>query len=219
MSARNLPKERRLARPRPAPSTNAYRVFRTNIARAQAFLRIFDKLTEARGRGQPANDEKELLRGSLVFAIGALDAYLSDVVLEVVPEFNTRSRQLGDALKAIAKTDPGLSLRIALIDDPAERKGEFRTALGEWLETKSFHGPEKVQAALSYIGCLITWQGFDNATNVDTASELTRITGERHRIVHRGAKPYVKRSSTKQAHDLVETVAKLIDDHVCQLRS
>jgi hypothetical protein len=86
-------------------------VFETNLERSRAFLRIFDK---DRGVGQPSNDEKELLRGSLVFAVGALDAYLSDLILEIIPAHGPKSPQLSDALREIARADPGLSLRVAL---------------------------------------------------------------------------------------------------------
>jgi hypothetical protein len=59
------------AMPRGRKKTDAFKVFEVNLDRSRAFLRIFDK---DRGAGQPTNDEKELLRGSLVFAVGALDA-------------------------------------------------------------------------------------------------------------------------------------------------
>jgi hypothetical protein len=102
---------------RKAKRTAAFGVFETNLERSRAFLRIFDK---DRTVGQPSNDEKELLRGSLVFAVGALDAYLSDLILEVVPAYGPKSSHIADALKAIARADPGLSLRVALAASPAD---------------------------------------------------------------------------------------------------
>ena len=77
--------------------TDAFKVFEANLDRSRAFLRIFDK---DRSAGQPTNDEKELLRGSLVFAVGALDAYLSDLIMEIVPKYAPRSSQLTDALRS-----------------------------------------------------------------------------------------------------------------------
>jgi hypothetical protein len=67
--------------------TDSCRIFETNLERSRAFLRIFD--TDRRP-GRPTSDEKELLRGSLVFAVGALDAYLSDLILEVVPKYSPK---------------------------------------------------------------------------------------------------------------------------------
>jgi hypothetical protein len=106
-----------------ASKTGAFTVFEANLERSRAFLRIFDK---DRGVGQPSNDEKELLRGSLVFAVGALDAYLSDLILEIVPKYGPQSSQLTEGLKAIARSDPGLSLRVALAKSDIDRQTEFK---------------------------------------------------------------------------------------------
>jgi hypothetical protein len=200
--------------PRGRKKTDAFRVFEVNLDRSRAFLRIFDK---DRGAGQPTNDEKELLRGSLVFAVGALDAYLSDLILEIVPKYAPRSSQLSDALKAIAKSDPGLSLRVALAGSAADRQAEFRAALDDWLATKSFHGPAKVAAALEYVACPITWDDFDNETGVSTADELARVTDERHEIVHRGKKPYIRRHLAEDANNLIAAIAGRIDREVANL--
>lgn len=194
--------------------TDAFKVFEANLDRSRAFLRIFDK---DRAAGQPTNDEKELLRGSLVFAVGALDAYLSDLIMEIVPKYAPRSSQLSDALKAIAKSDPGLSLRVALAQSDADRREEFRTALDDWLATKSFHGPSKVAQALEYVSCPITWEDFDEATGTSTMGELARMTDERHEIVHRGRKPYIRRNLAEEANNLIGAIADRIDREVANL--
>lgn len=194
--------------------TAAFKVFEVNLERSRAFLRIFDK---DRTAGQPSNDEKELLRGSLVFAVGALDAYLSDLILEIVPKYGPKSSQLTDALKAIARTDPGLSLRVALAPSQADRQQEFKAALDEWLATKSFHGPAKVTAAMEYVACPITWPDFDQATGTSAAKELTRVTDERHEIVHRGKKPYIRRDLAEKANNLIAAIAEHIDGEVTKL--
>jgi len=158
-----------------------------------------------------------LLRGSLVFAVGALDAYLSDLILEIVPAYTPRSDKLAAALKGIAKSDPGLALRVALAPSDHDRQDEFRSALSEWLEDKSFQGPEKVSNALSYMGCDLTWSDFDDVIGNNTAKELARITEERHDIVHRGKLPYVKRDMAGNTITLIAAMAKLIDEKVCAL--
>lgn len=196
--------------------TEAFKVFNSNMNRARAFVRIFDKGDIGRTVGAPSNDEKELLRGALVFAVGSLDAYLSDLILEVVPEGTpNQSKAVSEALKAIAKTDPGLALRVALIDDSKTRKAEFRDALDLWLQEKSFHGPEKVQIALSYVGCTITWPEFDKITGItDSAKRLGQITKDRHDIVHRGKKPYVRRALADETDRLITGIAHHIDRDV-----
>jgi hypothetical protein len=194
--------------------TEAFRVFEANLERSRAFLRIFDK---DRSVGQPSNDEKELLRGSLVFAVGALDAYLSDLILEIVPKHAPSSSNLTDALKAIAKSDPGLSLRVALVKNDDDREAEFRAALDEFLAAKSFQGPAKVMTAVEYVACPVTWADLDAATGVSAAKELQRITNDRHDIVHRGQKPYVRRRLAEQTIELISPIAAHIDAEVGRL--
>lgn len=198
--------------------TEAYKVFEANLERSRAFLRIFDnKRGGGRNRGQPSSDEKELLRGSLVFAVGALDAYLSDLILEIVPAYTPNSQSLKTALKEIAKSDPGLALRVTLCPSDRDRRAEFQTALSDWLESKSFQGAEKVMNALSYLGCALTWPEFDIATQKSAAKELERITEERHDIVHRGRQPYVRRKPAEETIDLIAAMAGLINKKVTEL--
>jgi RiboL-PSP-HEPN len=187
-------------------------VFETNLERSRAFLRIFDK---ERGPGQPSRDEKELLRGSLVFAVGALDAYLSDLIIEVVPSYGPKSKHLADALRAIARNDPGLALRVALAPTKTEGVDEFRGALREWLATKSFQGPDRLIEALGYVACPISWADFDEATNCATATELEKITSDRHGIVHEGKRPYIRRHLAEEANSLVADIVRCIDAEVC----
>ena len=89
----------------PRQKCDAYKVFEKNLERSRAFLRIFDI---DRTAGQPSNDEKELLRGAIVFAIGALDSFLHELVLEVVPRFGGNRPALSDALRTIGERRPQL---------------------------------------------------------------------------------------------------------------
>lgn len=65
--------------------TAAHKAFKLTIKRPQALLEMFDagslkpKRGNKRGVGKPSWQENELLRASVITAIGALDAYLSDV--------------------------------------------------------------------------------------------------------------------------------------------
>lgn len=192
----------------PRQKCDAYKVFEKNLERSRAFLRLFDV---DRTAGQPSNDAKELLRGAIVFAIGALDAFLHELVLEVVPKFGGNRQALTDALRAIAKDDPGLSLRLALAPDGASKEDEFRVALDDWLERKSFQGVARVANALTYVGVSLGIGDFDQHTGVNTAERLEHYTDLRHRIVHRGAKPAVVRNNAQQCVDLIARMAKAIN--------
>lgn len=192
----------------PRQKCDSYKVFEKNLERARAFLRVFDI---DRTSGRPSNDEQELLRGAVVFAIGALDAFLHDLVLEVVPQFGGNKAALSEALRAIAKDDPSLSLRMALAPDVETREDEFRTALDAWLERKSFQGAGKVSAALTYVGSNLTLGALDANTGVHTAERLQYYTKMRHDMVHRGQRPAVVRSKAAECVDLIAAMAKAIN--------
>jgi hypothetical protein len=49
------------------------------------------------------------------------------------------------------------------------------------------------------------------------AKELSRITDDRHPIVHEGKKPYVRGHPAEEATNLVAGIAGCIDDAVCKL--
>jgi hypothetical protein len=74
-----------------------------------------------------------------------------------------------------------------------------------------------VIAALEYVACPVTWADLDQATGVSAAKELTRITEDRHDIVHRGKKPYVRRDLAEKANNLISGIAGYIDVEVRKL--
>ncbi len=194
---------------------DAYKVFKINRNRAEAFVRIFDAPGGTpRRQGQPSNDEKELLRGAVVFAVGALDAFLHELILEIVPRFGGDRTRLNDALKQIAKDDPALALRVSLARDGEEKRCEFRDALDGWLSEKSFQGSAAVERALGFVNCRIEWADFDTASGMHTAERLQHYTKVRHSIVHRGAKPTVNRSEAGECVELIKSIAKLVN-HRC----
>lgn len=70
---------------------------------------------------------------------------------------------------------------------------------------------------MEYVACPITWDELDDVTDVATAKELTRVTDERHAIVHQGKKPYIKRDLAEEANNLIASIAKHIDREVATL--
>jgi hypothetical protein len=180
---------------------DAFLVFRKNLYRARAFVRIHGR----RKRGAPTLDERELTRGAVVFAIGALDAFLHDLVLEIVPAFGPDSPELSTSMREIAKQDPSLALRVAL--RPEAAREEFRVALDDWLSAKSFQGPEAVVRTAAYVGVTWSWHNLDQSLGANTASELARFTEMRHQMIHRGRKPNVSRGRAVWCLDLVGAIA------------
>lgn len=190
--------------------TESYIVFRTNLHRSRSFLRSFDG-PKGRSRGRPTDDEKELLRAAVVFAIAALDAYLHDVVLEEIPKKGVQSEQLREALRGIAKEDPSLALRVALADGAEARRAEFRSALDGWLATKAFQGPEAVMRAMAFVGCTLTAPEIEARLGRPWTSQLAEFTRMRHQMVHRGESPYIRRQHAGECVDLVSQLVEAID--------
>lgn len=189
------------------PHTVAHKAFQANMHRASAFLAIFDSPGGyQRGQGQPSNDEKELLRATVVFSVAALDNYCHDVVLERVLDQGVNSPDLQDALRGIAKEDPALALRVAMSPTAEERAEQFRAALSGWLSTKSFQGPAAVIRALGYVGLAVNAAHLGQTIGTTWSEELTRWTDMRHQLVHRAAKPYIKRVDAGQCYDLISEV-------------
>lgn len=181
----------------------SYKVFEKNINRAEAFTRAF---TAERSPGRPHGDDVELLRGAVVFAVGALDNFMSELVLELVPQFGGDNSAMRGPLADIAKKDPSLALRVA-IRHGSDAQDEFRRALSDWLETKSFHGPAKVENALGYIGVAI-----ENESLPDNwKARLDAYTIRRHRIVHRGDDTTIKWQYAVDCTSLVADIGKAVN--------
>lgn len=180
-------------------------VFEKNLWRSRAFISIFGE-ADSRPVGRPTNDELELLRGAVVFSIGALDNFIHELILELVPRFGGDKSALRQPLASIAKADPGLALRVALAE-PGSAESEFRAALDDWLGSQSFHGVAKIVNALGYIGIKLN----ESALPVDWRQQLETFTDERHKIVHRGSAKVIKRDDAKRCADLVEAIGKSIN--------
>jgi hypothetical protein len=184
----------------------SFAVFETNVDRSRAFIRVFDGRHRSRSRGRPTNDEAELLRGALVFAVGALDNFMHELILELVPKFGGDGEAMRRPLVEISKDDPSLPLRVALAG-PAKAEKEFKAALDNWLESKSFHGVEKIVAGLRYVGV----QMDESNLPPDWRKSLNAFTDQRHKIVHRGIKPAVTRDKAQACTDLIEAIASAIN--------
>lgn len=195
--------------------TGAQMAFLANIKRPQAFLHIFDNPGGTpRRQGRPTDNEKELLRATVVFALAALDAYLHDVVLEEVPVRGVKSDTLLEPLRAIARDDPALPLRVALADNKSARHAEFRAALGSWLSAKAFQGPEAVKRALGYVGCSPSAAELDRSIGSGWAGDLTSWTTMRNGMVHRAETPYIRRADAAKCVDLVIRIVATVEGWV-----
>lgn len=208
MAAQGASNGRRGARKRKCAS---YSVFEKNVNRSRAFIRVFDGDTP-RKRGKPTNDEVELLRGSVVFAVGALDSFMTDLILELVPKFGGNAEAMGGPLKEIAKAEPALALRVAL-SSKTDAQNEFRSALSDWIETKSFHGVAKIMNGIKYIGVTLD----DSILPEGWQKTLDQYTEMRHQIVHRGDTSTVRLENARECAELIEALGQSINKSAVKL--
>jgi len=189
--------------------SEAFKVFDKNVDRSQAFLNIFDV---DRTKGRPTNDEQELLVATIVMSIGALDAFLHDLVLELVPRFGGDGPRFKAMTKEMARQDPGLAIRMQY--HPDSHEVAFREALSEWLNSQSFHGTLKVIQTGELLGFDVDFpRAGRNAGVSRPEAALDRFTERRHAIVHRGVKPSgLRRRMAVDCLNLVWMIGGVIND-------
>jgi hypothetical protein len=213
-------------------ATRAYSTFEKNLGRVRALQAIFDadslrprQNPQGRGRGTSSAEEKELLRAVAVFAIGILDAYLSDVAAEVLVAQLERARTPSTEARAlfrrILREIETLPFELALTTDPDERQRLAREAVSEHLTNRvSNHGAKGVAATLGRLGC----EGFDwgvvdmaalpvlrTAANRGPAEVLDIWTENRHRIIHQGIAVVVRADQARELIEFVEALARHVD--------
>ena len=196
--------------------TAAKAAFDRNIQRASYFLDVHATV-QAGAAGAPTLARRELPRGAVVFAIGALDAYLSDASAEVLIaqcEGGVMTGKTRIVMRDVSKVLPGLALELAVVPDAKERLDRLRLALTDHFQTNvSAHGPKAVADAVERMGGVprIIWDGLVALGFSDPAKELDTWTDIRHRIVHRGEKPRVWREHARECIRLLEALAAEVD--------
>lgn len=190
--------------------TDDHAAFEKNADRAEALIRIFER---GRSRGRPKAEDTQLTRSSLVFSIGALDAYLHDVVLSVVAEFVPQSDELDRVVKEMQPHDLVQAMaRASSHDDARER---FRNHLDEYFDDKSFMDVHGLSRALRLVGCgLNVGDVTAKAGRVRLAADLGRYTDMRHRIVHRGENVRVTKDMAWDCAALVRAIVATVDQAI-----
>jgi hypothetical protein len=193
-------------------ATPVYPSFETNINRAEALIRIFAR---GRKRGRPRLEDTQLTRSSLVFSVGALDAYLHDLVLEVVANHVPHSEDLDRTIKEMEPHNMVQTMIRAASHDAARE--HFRTRLDEHFDDKSFMDVAGLQRALRLTGCHSTLDVQELPTRTGRATlaeDLGRHTDRRHRIIHRGENVVVKKEMAEDCAVLVRLIVRAVDDEV-----
>jgi len=195
--------------------TKAKSTFDVNIQRASYFLDIH--AGAQRGAGAPKLPLRELPRGAIVFAVGAIDAYLSEVSAEIIVrelQENAAPPELRELLRRIQTEIPTLALEIALLATQRERVNRIREAVVEhFYNNISNHGSKAVARTVRRIGGKPAdlWSALGAAGYREARQKLDRWTDIRHRIVHQGKKPGVWREHARGFIDLARAVVSRVD--------
>jgi hypothetical protein len=198
-----------------AVATTALTAAKRNLERASFFLDIHQGTQQ--GPGTPDNKRRELPRGALVFAIGALDAYLSEVAAEVMVAQFERGQATGDGrkvLEAIQRATPTLAIELAVAKPEVDRAAALRRAIVEhFYDQVSNHGAKAVSATVQRMGksSSAVWDAVEAAGEASPQQRLDEWTDKRHAIIHRGQRPTVNREPARTCVKLVQTVSLEVD--------
>lgn len=194
--------------------TNSYKRLRSNLDRADTLVdKFFDNPGgKPRTVGQPKAHEQELLRSVLVLSVGALDAYLSDILIETIPSM-ANSDGATKVFDSLARARPGLLLRAFFVG-----KDQLEQELGEVIEAEfagdSMHGSRAVMRVSDWCHLELGRRDFDSPSFPTALSTLDSYTDSRHRIVHRGELVRLKRLDASEMTGLVLGIGKVLNDQV-----
>ncbi len=134
----------------PAKLTRSFKRLRKNLNRADTLLKhFFDRPGgKPRSVGQPKAHEQELLRAVLVLTVGALDAFLSELLVELLPGLARVSPEAA-VFDRIARENPGLVLRAMYLGGIDEALAE---AIEAHFQAKTMHGAKAVRQVSDWWG-------------------------------------------------------------------
>lgn len=204
-----------MAKKAKATKTEACGAFDVNIQRSSYFLDIHEEAQQ--GAGAPPLPYRELPRGAVVFAVGALDAYLSEVSAEVmVREFQSTIASSGarETLKRIQSDLPTLALEISVLDNHNARLQRIRDVIVDHFQNRvSMHGAKAVSATAGRIGAKASdvWSALGSRNFADAQATLDKWTDIRHQVVHQGRKPTVRRPEARQCIALITEIVDVVD--------
>lgn len=197
----------------PRQLTEAFKRLRRNLERADTLLdRFFDNPGgEPRGAGQPQSHEQELLRSVLVLSIGALDAYLSDLLIETIPRLAAESSAQA-VFDRLAKARPGLILRAFFVQDRDALNQELTEVIEAEFSGDSMHGASAVMRVSDWCALGLGRDAFNSEAYPNALRTLDEWTRKRHTIVHRGELVRLRRDDASDLIELVRSVGATLNE-------
>lgn len=195
--------------------TAALKSLNRNLDRAK--LLVDHHFGNRQGRGHPEREAKDALRLVVVLAIGALDAYLSDVTVDVLsgaPPKPVSGRSIWTLLRDEHKPSD-LDLIEAVFAD--SKRAVVRSKLVADLRERTFHGAEWVVRLANMLDLpfdkTASLRGHNIGDHLDTVGKWVQ---PRHKIVHQGKTPLVKRDDARALIVSVRAVGEHFDALACK---
>ena len=196
--------------------TQAKAVVDRNLVRAGYFMEIHRTLHNA--PGAPTLPIRELPRAAVVFAVGALDAYLGHVSAEVLVARGRHAVLTTDdqgILEKLASDVKSLALEVAFVEDHQSRLDALQRAITNYFEERiSNHGWKAVTATVQRVGGDVSAfrARLVNVGYAEPQTLLEEYTTLRHDVVHRGMSPPCRRPYAEGCLAFIQAVADKIDE-------
>ena len=191
--------------------TTSKSVFEKNLVRTRYFTAIHQEQQE--GAGAPTLQYRELPRAAIVFAVGSLDSYLSEVIVAQL-QTALANDNIRSVLKNVQKEIPTLALELSILGTRKERVEKLQDSIADHFHSKvSNHGSKAVSATMTRIGGAVAdiWSTLISDGHKTPANYLDKWTQHRHDIVHKGAKPPIHRPHAENFIDFTEMLVNRID--------
>lgn len=198
--------------------TQAYKQHRLNLNRGSTLLeQFFDSPGgHPRSQGQPRAHEQELLRSVLVLAVGALDAFLSEMLIELLPKL-ARVPAANQVFDRLAKDNPGLMLRALYLGGSQQVSSAVEEAVEAQFQGKVMHGSRAVFQVSEWCALGLGQTDFNSEAIPNGLQLLDEWTDKRHRIVHRGELVRLRRADASHVIGLLNHIGKAINDRAISL--
>jgi hypothetical protein len=129
---------------------------------------------------------KDLLRGSLILAVSAMDAYFHR---KISCHLNSKLKSTHDAPKKLKSRTVDVQTILHILDQSKYKKSGLSKAILDQLGYQSLQQPNKISDALSMIGITRFWSGVAKRMKMDRQdieSKLTMYAKRRNKIAHEG---------------------------------
>lgn len=195
----------------------AIEAFRFNMERARKLVGLYQQLID---QGTDHDEVDDVLRASLVLAVGALDAFVHDRVGEQLVRYIRRSLKSDpDSLGPVERELKGVEMREILRWLTLSRPFvQVRKVVDDRMGAQSLQHPGKIEEAFHLIGKKEIWSQVSQGIEMN-AGELKRKVANaakrRNQIVHEGDR---EKSRLRKHHkrpisqDEVEHILDLIDN-------